>query len=171
MTITKLDIKYDITKLWDACLVVISRYGWGPTGQINLTHPTYIIDNNKKHFEGVGSLAGTGLKEKSFTVFNEEWRGSYLETVFKSLPYKIGRFRIMRVKSRTCYSVHKDSTMRIHLPLVTNPQALMIFPDEPLVVHLPANGHVWLTDTRKRHTAMNGGLDDRYHLVGALQEK
>src|SRR6185437_14351697 len=132
----KLNIKYDVGKLWQSCLIVIGKYGWGPTGQINLTHPSGITDPIKKHFDGVGALAGTGLMEKSFTIFNEELRGSYIETVFKSLPYKIGRFRIMRVKSRTCYSVHKDSSMRLHLPLITNPQALMIFPDEPLVVHL-----------------------------------
>ncbi len=170
MIVRKLDIKYDVARLWNECVLIIGKYGWGKLGQINMTHEHQTTDEIEKVFKGVGSLKDTNVREKHFDTFNENFKNSYLYEVFLSLPYQIGRFRLMRMRSRTCYSVHRDSSIRLHLPLVTNPQALMIFPNDSLVVHLPADGHVYLTETTILHTAMNGGLDDRYHLVGALKE-
>lgn len=168
MLITKLDVLYDAARLWDACLAIIAQYGWGPVGQINLTHRPD-CDPAESVFEGTGRLVNA--KERDFSVLNEVCRDTYIEEVVSAIPYELGRLRIMRVKGRTCYSVHRDTTQRVHLPMVTNPQALMLFPDHGLIVNLPVNGHVYLTDTTERHTAMNGSLDDRYHLVGALKEK
>ena len=130
---------------------------------------------NRRQFLGVAGAAvswpAAGLQERHFTELDELCRGTYIEEVYHTLPYKIGRLRLMRVPSRRCYSIHQDSSMRLHLPLVTNPGALMLFPDDDKIVHLPADGRVFLIDTTRRHSAMNGGMDDRYHLVGALHEE
>lgn len=174
--VTPLVIKLDaphvhVPSIWHECIEIISKYGWGETGQLSLTHRAEIEDKELRVFQGAGSLRDTGFKELDFNTFNEEFSGGYLEGMFRSLPYNIGRFRLIRMRGRTCYSVHRDFTKRVHIPLVTNPQALMIFPAHSFVANLPANGTVYLTDTTVPHTAMNGGLMDRCHLVGSLCEK
>lgn len=161
--ITVLPTTYDVERLLSECLAIIEIYGWGALGQVNLTHRLDAID---EVFDGIGTLPDH-LKEGDFHMLNSKIHGSYIEEVFNTIPAKIGRFRLMNLKARSCYSLHKDATMRIHLPLLTDPQALMIFPGK-MVRHLAANGKMYLTDTTQRHTAMNGSLHDRYHLVGAL---
>lgn len=167
--VTKLDITYDVARLWQECSDLIKHTGWGPTGQISLKRRATIAPD-QGWFDGVGSLFGTTMQERDFMLLHERCQNTYLDDVLRNLPFQIGRLRIMRVKGRTCYSVHRDTSMRLHLPLLTNPQALMLFPDHAFIMHIPANGHVYLVDTQVRHTAMNGSLDDRYHLVGALCE-
>lgn len=172
MIVTELPVRYDVDRLWQACSALIERYGWGSLGQIGLTHRPETVDPVERLFGGVGSLSRQAdkPKERDFTVLNELCHGTYIEEVYHSLPYAVGRMRIMRIEGRRCYSVHRDSSMRIHLPLVTNPEALMLFPDDGLIVHLPADGRIFLTDTTRRHSAMNGGLMPRYHLLAALCE-
>ena len=162
--ITKLGIHYDPNRLWAACLPLIETYGWGSVGQICLTYRPEVTDPTERIFDGAGT---SSRNERDFSLLNAACQDTYIEQVLTTLPFKVGRLRIMRMRGRTCYSVHKDHTMRVHLPLITNPQALMIFPDDAIIAHL-IPGQVYLTDTTQRHSAMNGGLDERYHLVGAL---
>lgn len=51
---------------------------------------------------------------------------------------------------------------RIHIPLRTNPEAILRI--ERKDYHLPA-GEVWAIDTSGRHAAVNGGTENRVHLV------
>jgi hypothetical protein len=166
-TVQRLPLRYDVQRLWTECVDIIGKYGWGD-GQICLTHRFETTDPVERMFDGAGSLKEREFKEADFCVFNREFDGSYLEEVLNSIPYLMGRFRLLRVKSRSCYSVHADQTMRLHMPLITNPHAYFIFPGKNIIAHLPANGHMFLTNTRLRHTAVNAGSEDRIHLVGAL---
>ena len=34
--------------------------------------------------------------------------------------------------------------------------------------HIPADGNIYLTDNTKYHTAINGGEEDRIHLVATV---
>ena len=36
------------------------------------------------------------------------------------------------------------------------------------VLHMPADGTVWITDNTKYHNAFNGGEEDRVHLVATI---
>lgn len=57
--------------------------------------------------------------------------------------------------------------MRLHLPLVTNPGVLFSswnLSGQPHVEHFPVGKWFYL-DTRKAHTAINNGMEDRLHLV------
>lgn len=166
--IIRLDLSYDVQRLWWECAAIINNWGWGDLNQINLIHRPEVTDRYQRWFDGVGQLSKLGLEEKQFMMLNEECRGTYIEEVIKSLPYRLGRLRLMRLRRRSCMSVHYDTTWRIHLPLVTNPEALMIFPEDALICHMPNDGRVYLTNTLKPHTAMNGGLEDRVHLVGVI---
>ncbi len=57
--------------------------------------------------------------------------------------------------------------MRIHIPLVTNPQVTFQqwMLDGSIREKSMASGEVWYLDTRKPHTARNGGGSERVHLV------
>lgn len=163
--VSKLNISHDNEKLLSNCKKIISTYGWGNLNQISLTHRPEIT-HSERYFDGIGSLP-KGCKESDFSMLNQDLIGTYIEEIINLIPYKLGRIRLMKMKHRSCYSVHQDSTMRIHIPLITNPQALMIWTDHSIIVHMPI-GDIYLTDTTLKHTAMNGSMEERIHIVGAL---
>ena len=68
----------------------------------------------------------------------------------------------------SCYSVHKDLTPRIHIPIITNPQNFIVFKYSPME-HLSL-GNVYWVDTTQYHTAINGSDDARLHLVGIVEK-
>jgi len=80
--------------------------------------------------------------------------------------YLMYRSRVMKMKEKTCYSYHYDSTKRIHIPLITNWKCFLLIGDKSY--HLPADGSVYLVDTTGYHTALNGSRErfDRIHLIG-----
>ena len=80
--------------------------------------------------------------------------------------YKIGRFRLMLVKPKVCYTWHRDLNQRLHVPVSTHENAYMMFKDLK-AKHMP-HGSAYLTDTTEHHTAMNLGERNRIHLVGVV---
>jgi hypothetical protein len=136
------------------------------SNQICLTHTKNAVGNLWE--EGVGSALGAGkfINTKDFTVLNEELKGTYIEEVYKTLfeKYPFGRMRLMKLTGRTCMSLHSDLEKRIHIPILTNENCLMIVDDE--IIHMPADGNAYLVNTTKRHTALNSNKDfDRIHLL------
>jgi hypothetical protein len=160
-------IKVNLPRLLKACLAVWMKYSLDPHNQIGLTHRINLPAEDRV-YTGIGSLRGTTFSECDFSEFEEEFVGTYIHEVYQTLPYRIGRFRIMRIKPKASYSVHTDSSKRIHIPLITNINAFLLFPDIDRIVHMPADGRVFLADTTLRHTAVNCGTSDRLHLVGAI---
>ena len=76
----------------------------------------------------------------------------------------------MLLEPRTSLSWHRDPEPRLHIPVFTNPGAHLVISHR--LKHLPADGSVWFTDTRKYHTVFNGGEENRIHLVATyLGEK
>ena len=82
-------------------------------------------------------------------------------------PFPVCRVRFVRLSSKACYRFHRDMTYKFHIPLVTNPSNVMIWPEQShrIIVHMPADGHIYFTETAISHTALNGGQDYRYHIV------
>ena len=142
--------------------------------QVCLTHRLHSAD---PYYEGAGSLYDYEKKqfafdESEFSQFHEEWKSSYLFEVYKNmqtqLPYKVGRVRLMMLKPISCLSVHYDTSLRLHIPIETTTNSLFIFTDQ-IPIHMPADGSVYLVDTRVPHTALNGDRKKhRIHLVAAL---
>ena len=65
------------------------------------------------------------------------------------------------------YSYHKDASKRLHIPLVTNEDNILLVDD---VVHrLDVPGALYEVDTTKKHTALNLGWEDRVHIVFDLK--
>ena len=74
-----------------------------------------------------------------------------------------GRVRLLMMLPRTTYSLHHDLDLwRLHIPLVTNPQALMFVNGR--MWHLPV-GWAYLVHVGQDHLALNAGLTDRIHVV------
>ena len=111
------------------------------------------------------------VDEFLFTEFNPALKGSYFEHVHQELikRFPIGRMRVLGKQPYNCNSWHRDPEPRLHIPIVSNPGSLFVVNHH--VTHMPADGSVYFTDTRGYHTAMNGGEDQRVHIVAALPWK
>jgi hypothetical protein len=102
--------------------------------------------------------------ESDFKFLCNQFKGTLFENVYYALEkvYNIGRVRIMKSKSKTCLTWHKDDTPRVHYPIKTQRGCFMVIEDE--ILHLEQNKWCW-TDTLVKHTAFNSSLEDRIHLV------
>jgi hypothetical protein len=96
----------------------------------------------------------------------------FKDTIFEKLiiDYKMTRTRLMWINQMSCYSIHRDSTPRVHIPLITNPECYFVFKNDDMatLTHLKI-GHVYWADTRKDHTFMNCSEMSRLHLVGIVE--
>lgn len=109
-----------------------------------------------------------GENELQWDKLHPDLIGTWWEEFFTNLPFKLYRARLMTMHPRTCYSIHVDDTPRIHIAIKTHKQARFIFTNPPVLKHIPADGHLWWVDTREEHTALNGSLEARIHLVAVL---
>jgi len=107
------------------------------------------------------------LSEGDFTELCDVFAGTDFETIHNLLAgrYILGRTRLMRSLPKTCLTWHKDTTLRLHLPLKTQEGCYMVIEDE--ILHLAEN-RWWQTNTTKLHTAFNGSKEERIHLVAVI---
>lgn len=110
------------------------------------------------------------LKEEDFNCVCSAFQGTLFEDVYRNLEkkYKLGRVRIMNLHSKKCLSWHKDTSIRVHYPMITQEGCYMVIQDE--VKHLPKNSW-WRTNTLVDHTVFNGSKQDRLHLVATVLEE
>lgn len=103
-------------------------------------------------------------KENEFNILCSEFEGTYLGEVVELLKekYNVVRGRMMALDWKTCLTIHRDATKRIHIPIVTNSDCFMMIDDIP---HRLEFGATYLTDTTKFHTAVNASKIYRTHLV------
>jgi len=120
--------------------------------------------DNLDPFLGVGAKIynNTGHKENEFDTFIFDL--PYINSIISDL--KMYRTRIMRMKPKTCYTIHKDTTKRIHIPIFTNEHCFLIVNNK--IKHYPADGNYYLIDTTQYHTAVNASRYERTHLVGVI---
>lgn len=104
------------------------------------------------------------LKEKDFIETCDLFKNTYIEEVINTIKkqYPIVRGRFMKMKHKTCLSMHTDASKRIHIPIYTNENCMMIVNNT--IVNLPY-GKTYLVDTTYPHTAINASKDSRVHLV------
>lgn len=81
--------------------------------------------------------------------------------------YGLYRTRVMQLGPKRCYSLHRDPTPRVHIPLISDENSLMLIDNK--AQHLEV-GKIYWTDTRKMHTAINTGPSSRIHIVGCVSE-
>ena len=143
----------------------LTKDHWYQEIQTCLQHSETCVD---KYTEGCGSIKRAGGRtERDFCLINDIYRGTLFETIINEL--NVVRSRIMISKRHTVYSIHKDRTKRSHLVLNTNPDAFFILSENTIekseIMHIPADGYIYMVDTTKPHTFVNAGEESRTHLV------
>lgn len=189
----KSDLKFDIEKLKSEYSQIADKYPFHNDTQLSLTSRP---NSKTPLFDAVGRLFDKSGKKKikfqhEYTVFNEEFRNTYFETVYQKVkewsPLRIGRVRLMRVFPNQCYTIHSDHQLRYHITIETNPHSFLIarpqtenyFPETNdntaevqgfKVFHIPSNGYLYEFEAANPHTAyslseLNGRWNPRVHLV------
>lgn len=113
-----------------------------------------------------GSRPGEG--EGQWNMIHPDLAGTWWQDFFSSLPIPVFRSRIMIMPARVCYSIHTDDNARLHIAVKTHNQAKFIFTRPPEILHIPADGRIYWVNTKEEHTAINGSLEDRVHIVMCL---
>ena len=181
----KQDIIFDINKLQNAYNQVLKRKNFsGVNGisnfsAISLTQipgdPESIKGNKargifwtKPNSSGKETSRDVRIDESAYSEFIDEYKDTYFKEVYDVLSkrFKLGRIRILLKEPRSTLSWHRDPEPRLHVPIITNPGAIMVV--DNIAKHLPADGSVWITNNTKYHNAFNGGEEDRVHLVACV---
>lgn len=132
-----------------------------------MAHPTRMIGNS-----AVALISRNGDD-------NDEFAGrmsptphlagcEYLQQVMASFGEVLGRSRVMKLAARSEVSTHVDfnyhwyTRVRIHIPVITNPQVTFYCADQAL--HMQA-GECWIFNSWRRHRVTNDSDEDRVHLV------
>ena len=176
--------KYDIginsdmmVKEFERLLPDIDKMGWWTEGKQGHQAQFAIQsrkDSDDPYYESCGpqphlnkEYKGYTLTEGSYDTTNEMFKDTYFENILNMFPFPVCRVRFVRLSSKACYRFHRDMTYKFHIPLVTNPSNVMIWPEQShrIIVHMPADGYIYFTETAISHTALNGGQDYRYHIV------
>lgn len=131
------------------------------------------IDHEKEDwFTGTGTAPYNSNRwAKQFCCLQPSLVGTAIEDYINWLDLPVYRTRIMVMRPKTAYSVHSDSSPRIHLPVTTNKHCFFIFKDPAELIHMPAAGSSYAVDTRETHSFMNGGDDIRIHIVSAIDNE
>jgi hypothetical protein len=157
---------YNKGKSWSA----LSLRGYSPdpsfiTKPIEMSKKWQKEHENEKYF-----LQNTSL----YVTFKED-----VERLLEPFGDTVHRERFMQLKpgggelERHTDQVDPDSggslgkLARIHFPIVTNPEVMFTVWDylgNKQKVHMNV-GECWFLDTRKAHRAINGGTENRIHLV------
>ena len=108
------------------------------------------------------------IDEHKYTEFVDDFKNTYFKEVYDQLTkkYKLGRMRLLLKEPRSTLSWHRDPEPRLHIPIYTNPGAIMVV--DNVAKHMPADGSVWITNNTKYHNAFNGGEENRVHLVACV---
>ena len=181
--IQRLNLRFDITKLRSALAEVEQRKSFSDEvwGVIPLTQRPghsgswsdndlsgrYYMRTDERYEEAAFE---DYVDETEFSEFVPGLADTYFAHVHEVLTrhMEIGRMRLLRKVTYSANSWHRDPEPRIHIPIITNPGSLLIVNHH--CTHLPADGHVYFTDTRAYHMAVNGGPLPRVHLTAALPE-
>ena len=112
-----------------------------------------------------------GAREGKYLDHTED---QFTEWVFETMRYTctvvemlgLYRTRYMRNSPKTCMSYHQDPTKRIHIPLVTDPDCMILVGD---TVHHLEVGSYYLVDTTQKHSFLNMSKKcERIHLIGCV---
>lgn len=110
-------------------------------------------------------------REPEFDKLMPQIENSPIQEFLEWLPMRTFRSRIFVVNPRgNGYSVHKDPSARLHLPIYTNDECYFLTSDAPdgelkREPKLEADGSVYIVDTTGYHTFCNKGNDWRIHIV------
>ena len=180
------DLKFDIVKLRKDLENILKNRNFTSPG---VTHFGAISLNQVPNDEN--SIMGNNTRGKYWTIADESgkevsrdididetkytelvpaFKDTYFNEVYETLKkrFKLGRVRLLLKEPRSTLSWHKDPEPRLHIPIITNLGCSMVI--ENIAKHLPADGHVTITNNTKYHNFFNGGEQARIHLVACVLE-
>ena len=159
----KILTKIDIQPILDFYLAVENNIIWDEIISKGKQTGIQYQEGSDPWSSAVGRSKGNEL---SYDQLNPFYKGTIIETLINQ--YNLKRTRLMWINPYTCYSMHKDTTPRIHIPMITNPECYFVF-KTGIIQHMPA-GAVYWTDTTVPHTFMNCSNISRLHLVGVIDK-
>jgi Aspartyl/Asparaginyl beta-hydroxylase len=120
-------------------------------------------ENANDWHTGVGRIDELGdVNEEHYSYLHTDLQGSNLEKLINH--FGCFRTRIMTMSPKSCYNVHRDSTPRLHLPIITNFQCWVVWPEDNSCHRMTA-GDIYWADTTRPHTFMLASDEWRIHLV------
>ncbi len=181
------DMKFDIDKMRSDLDLILQKKGFkSPEGVTNFgAIPLNQVPNDEESIKG-HNMRGIywtipdekgkevardiAIDETKYTQIVPEFENTYFNEVYKTLKkkFKLGRVRLLLKEPRSTLSWHKDPEPRLHIPIITNLGCSMVI--ENIAKHLPADGHVTITNNTKYHNFFNGGEQSRIHLVACVLE-
>jgi hypothetical protein len=151
----------NITEIVDFYKTIENQIQWTDYGHKGRQAGLQYAENDDPWTSSVGKGYGD---QNRFCHLNSFFK----DTIFEKLitEFNLKRTRLMWVGPYACYSMHRDLTPRLHIPLITNPECYFVFKEHGLH-HLSA-GNVYWVDTTVYHTFMNCSDQHRLHLVGLI---
>ena len=154
----------------------ISHFGAIPLNQIPNDENSIKGHNVRGKYWTIADETGkevsrdTEIDESKYTKLVSDFENTYFKEVYETLSTKckLGRVRLLIKEPRSTLSWHKDPEPRLHIPIITNLGCSMVI--ENVAKHLPADGHVTITNNTKYHNFFNGGEQARVHLVACVLE-
>ena len=159
----KQEIKFDLKKLRNALNEVLKIRGFDSSlgiphfAAISLTQVPGDPDSikgskargvywTKPDSTGVEVARDVDIDESKYTEFVKDFKHTYFKEVYDELSkkYKLGRVRLLLKEPRSTLSWHRDPEPRLHIPIYTNPGAIMVI--DKSAQHMPADGSVWVTN-------------------------
>lgn len=114
----------------------------------------------------------TGNDDRTHSTMLNIFKDTEIEKLFIFLSdYVICRSRIFVLGqgSKAEYSIHRDPTKRLHVPILTNNTCKFNFyNDDHNLIHedlLNADGSIYIVDTTVLHKTQNTDTRDRIHIV------
>lgn len=174
----KLNIHFDSQALKDAYLYASEEIGFSGNlvNCISLTH----ADSDDSETRGIFWTQDENyeeiqverlVNEEAYKIFEPLLMETYFKNVYDVLSqhFTLGRVRILKLGPRASLSYHRDPENRLHIPIITNPGALMVV--DKNAYHMKADGSVYFMKTTDYHTAINGGNSPRIHLVATILDE
>ena len=181
------DLKFDILKLRTGLDSILKKRSFASPGKVSnfgaipLNQIPNDEDSTKGHNvrgiywtipdeNGKEVVRDVPIDESKYTDLLPEFKNTYFNEVYLTLrkKFKLGRVRLLLKEPRSTLSWHKDPEPRLHIPIITNLGCSMVI--QNVAKHLPADGHVTITNNTKYHNFLNWGEQSRVHLVACFLE-
>lgn len=171
--VEKRDHSYDLRQIRSEVGYILrreQRFSSCPGRQLMLATVPGVV--NPSHY-GCGS-AEDPFAQKSlvdanqFTEFNPYYRNYYLEKIWKSFPYKIGRMSLLVHPYYSCLSATQNGRDHMVMALETNKEVYHLYENHKKWYHIPCDEHLYYAKGNYKHTLFNGSEDIAVFLMFEL---
>ncbi len=105
--------------------------------------------------------------EEEFCCFLDACRDLVFHDIYRAVPFRVGRMRLITLDPVDIYHMHVDATRKAHVAVETDEDCRLLF-RTGFTYHVPTDGRVHVLDTRTPHSAYNAGAAPRVHLVMSI---